>query len=376
MDKYTLGFLLVLGAGLSTGIGSAVVYHSGLVVLASKEVLGVSLGLSAGVMLYVSFVEIFQKAVGAFHEDVGLEFKMAYFWATFCFFMGVVLIRLIDKLVHYLAPSDLHLHAMDLDRVPGMLKGDDVSSLPKVNTSEIELQEGKFGEEDESKRCKAKVGEGPITPSSSLLASPEAPSDIEALGTVAHDDNKNTAGAGDKNPQEGGDKDKDQSVGECDHKELTVEHVSLHRMGLFTALAIAIHNFPEGLATFVATLDDPSVGVALAVAIAIHNIPEGLCVSMPIYFATGNRHQAFLWGLLSGMSEILAAGLGWAILANVVDGTAYGILFGLVAGMMVAIVMYELLPTARKYDPADHYVSHSVIIGMLVMSISLVVFQF
>ena len=103
-------------------------------------------------------------------------------------------------------------------------------------------------------------------------------------------------------------------------------------MGLVTALAIGIHNFPEGLATFVATLDDPAVGAALAVAIAIHNIPEGICVAMPIYFANGNRHKAFLWAVVSGLSEVVAAGLGWIVLSHVLGDVVYAILFGGVSG--------------------------------------------
>ena len=91
---------------------------------------------------------------------------------------------------------------------------------------------------------------------------------------------------------------------------------ALVRMGLATALSIAIHNFPEGLATYIATVDDPAVGLTLAVAIAIHNIPEGLCVSIPIYYATGDRKKAFLWGLLSGITEPIGALFGWAVLSN------------------------------------------------------------
>merc|ERR1711934_258017 len=102
-------------------------------------------------------------------------------------------------------------------------------------------------------------------------------------------------------------------------------------MGMMTALAIGIHNFPEGLATFVATLDDPAVGASLAIAIAIHNIPEGLCVSIPIYFATGDRWKAFRWALLSGVSEIVGALLGWALLKDHFDNLLYGIVFGLAA---------------------------------------------
>jgi len=151
------------------------------------------------------------------------------------------------------------------------------------------------------------------------------------------------------------------------------------RMGLNTALAIALHNFPEGLATFVATLADPAVGVTLAIAIAIHNIPEGLCVAMPIYYATHNRHMAFLWGILSGVSEPIGALVGYAIIKSTGDDMnqlVYGILFGMVGGMMVAIVIYELLPTGQRYDPQNKVLGNSVVVGMMVMAASLVMFQY
>lgn len=155
---------------------------------------------------------------------------------------------------------------------------------------------------------------------------------------------------------------------ECD------EH-KLKTMGINTALAIALHNFPEGLATFVATLHDPSVGVVLAIAIGIHNIPEGLCVALPIYYSTGNRCKAFGWACLSGASEPIAALLGWIILAQAMSQIVYAILFGLVAGMMVIISMKELLPTAHRYDTEDTVVTYSFVGGMALISLSLVLFQ-
>ena len=150
----------------------------------------------------------------------------------------------------------------------------------------------------------------------------------------------------------------------------------LVRMGLMTAVAIGIHNFPEGLGTFVATLSDPSVGLPLAVAIAIHNIPEGLCVAIPVYYATGNRWKAFGWALLSGVSEPIGAALGWLILKDVMSELVYGLLFGLVAGMMVNITLQELIPTAVRYDPTDKVTTNSIIAGMAIMAISLVLFKY
>ncbi|VEU35511.1 unnamed protein product [Pseudo-nitzschia multistriata] len=155
----------------------------------------------------------------------------------------------------------------------------------------------------------------------------------------------------------------------------SAENKRLHKMGLNTALAIGLHNFPEGLATFVAALQDPKVGAVLAIAIAIHNIPEGLCVALPIYYSSGNRMKGFLWALLSGASEFIAALLGWAVLANSFSESAYAILFGLVAGMMIMISTKELLPTAHLYDDKDTVVSYSFIIGMVVMALSMCLFQ-
>ena len=152
------------------------------------------------------------------------------------------------------------------------------------------------------------------------------------------------------------------------------EHRRLIHMGINTAVAIGLHNFPEGLATFVAALNDARVGAVLAVAIGIHNIPEGLCVALPIYYATGNRCKAFLWACISGISEPFAALLGWAILANSFSDDLYAVLFGIVAGMMVVISIKELLPTAHRYDPEDTVVTYSYIGGMCIMALSLVLF--
>ena len=170
----------------------------------------------------------------------------------------------------------------------------------------------------------------------------------------------------------GDDDDDDDEEDESPNTE--EENKRLVRMGINTAVAIGLHNFPEGLATFVAALDDPRVGAILAFAIAIHNIPEGLCVALPIYYATGNRLSAFMWALLSGASEFVAALLGWAVLANSFSDNLYGYLFGLVTGMMVIISIRELLPTAHFYDPEDTVVTYSYIAGMAVIAFSLVLF--
>jgi ZIP family zinc transporter len=155
----------------------------------------------------------------------------------------------------------------------------------------------------------------------------------------------------------------------------------LLRMGMFTALAIAIHNFPEGLATFLAALQDPSVGVAIAIAIALHNIPEGVSVSVPIFYATGSRGRAFLYSTLSGLAEPIGAIIGYAAVrfflvsdTGVITPQVTGVLFGGVAGIMVYISLDELLPTSRAYGKG-HDSLFGLVAGMLVMALSLLLMK-
>lgn len=129
----------------------------------------------------------------------------------------------------------------------------------------------------------------------------------------------------------------------------------------------------EGLVAFISYMDDPAVGVVLAIGIAIHNIPEGLCVALPIYYATGNRWKAFLWGILSGVSEPLGALMGYFVVGDSFSGNTYGLLFGVVAGIMTMLAVDELLPNALRYD--RDVVTGSVLIGMAVMAVSLMLFS-
>lgn len=145
------------------------------------------------------------------------------------------------------------------------------------------------------------------------------------------------------------------------------------RMGLFSAIAIAIHNFPEGLATFAAGLSDLEIALPIAIAIAIHNIPEGIAVSVPIYYATGNRKKAFFYSFLSGLSEPLGALIGYFVFFSFFTDTLMGVLLAGVAGIMVFISLDELLPSAREYGNA-HTSIYGMVLGMGVMAISLLLF--
>ena len=148
------------------------------------------------------------------------------------------------------------------------------------------------------------------------------------------------------------------------------EEGRLVRTGTLVALGIAIHNFPEGMATFAGALEDVRVGLAIAIAIAIHNIPEGLAVAVPIYAATGSRNRAFLWSFFSGVSEPLGAGFAALILFPFLTPALLGWLLASVAGIMVAISVDELVPAAKSYE-GEHVPILGVILGMVVMAVSL-----
>jgi ZIP family zinc transporter len=144
----------------------------------------------------------------------------------------------------------------------------------------------------------------------------------------------------------------------------------LLRLGLFVALGIGIHNFPEGMATFVSTLADPGLGAAIAVAIALHNIPEGLAVAAPVYAATGSRGKAFVWSFLSGVAEPVGAGLAAAFLLPFLRHTLLAAVLAGVAGLMVFISLDELLPAAREHGE-EHLAIIGAVFGMTVMAVSL-----
>ena len=265
-DNVLFAFGLTIFAGLSTGIGSAIAF---LTKRTNKSFLSASLGFSAGVMIYVSFVEIFQKARIALIEVHGEETGTWY--TVLAFFGGIAVIAIIDK----------------------------------------------------------------------LIPSYENPHEVR-------------------------------KVEDLDRRD-SIKDKKLLRMGLFSALAIAIHNFPEGLATFAAGLTNPEIAIPIAVAIAIHNIPEGIAVSVPLYYATGSRKKAFFLSFLSGLAEPVGALIGYFVLYSFFSDTLFGILFAGVAGIMVFISLDELLPTAEEYG--EHHVAiYGLILGMAVMAFSLLMF--
>lgn len=156
-----------------------------------------------------------------------------------------------------------------------------------------------------------------------------------------------------------------------DMEDKPKKNAKLMRVGVMTAIVIAIHNFPEGIATFISALESPKLGIAIAVAVAIHNIPEGIAVSIPIYQATGSKKKAFWFSFLSGLAEPVGAILAYLILMPFLSPTLLACIFALVAGIMVFISLDELLPAAREYG--EHHISiYGLITGMAIMAISLI----
>jgi len=279
MTILLLAFGLTLFAGLSTGLGSILAFFTK---RTNRKFLSIALGFSAGVMIYVSFMEIFRKGID--NMLVSTNEFMANFLGVLGFFGGIFLIALIDKLV----PSYENPHEIKLVE---------------------ELYDESLADEKSLEQFKDNI------------------------------------------------------------------ETSLYRTGLFTALAVAIHNFPEGLVTFIATLEDPSLGLAIALAIAIHNIPEGIAVSIPIFYATGDRKKALLYSFASGLAEPIGATIGYLLLLPFLDTMPwlFGMVFTMVAGIMVFISLDELLPAAEKYCE-HHLATYGLVAGMFVMAVSLLLF--
>jgi len=377
-DNVGIAFAAVIAAGASTAVGAAVVFFPKLVKLASRRVLAGSLGFAAGVMTYVSFVEIFQKSVAAFEAHALEDDKYSedaaasrgYIFGTLSFFGGVIIMIGNGYLVDMLSEGNSHGHphvGNESDRHDPKAHGEDgneQSVLPCLGCVEDPVTELDSWQANAAKEVEGMENQTAVESKTSTL------NDQQKQGQTKDSDMESSF-----SDDEGGDKLKPEIKVDTTSfiaAEEAAEKQKLQNMGLQTAIAIALHNFPEGLATFVAVLDEPKVGVILAIAIGIHNIPEGLCVSLPVYYATGNRWKAFWWGALSGITEPIGAFFGWLIFATSFNEMVYGLMFGLVGGMMVMISFRELLPTANRFDPKDTVVSYSAVTGMLVMAISLV----
>lgn len=148
----------------------------------------------------------------------------------------------------------------------------------------------------------------------------------------------------------------------------------IKRTAILLTLGISLHNFPEGIATFVTASSNLELGFGIALAVALHNIPEGLAVAGPVYAATGSKRTAILWAGISGLAEILGGVLAWLILGSMISPVVMAAIMAAVAGIMVALSVDELMPLAKEIDPNNNP-SYGVLCGMSVMGFSLVLLQ-
>lgn len=262
-SNFWFAVLLTSFAGLSTGVGSLIALYAK---RTNTKFLSISLGFSAGVMIYVSFVELLFESRQILIENMG---KNGEWTCAFIFFLGFGVFVVIDKLVpNYENPHEMH------------------------------------------------------------------------------------------------------KVEELADKKEAEKFKKLYRVGILMAIAIAVHNFPEGIVTFLSVMVDVKLGIVIAFAIAIHNIPEGIAVSIPIFYATGSRKKAFVYSFLSGLAEPIGGILGYFVLRSFINEVVIGIVFALIAGIMVFISFDSLLPSAEKYG-RHHLAILGLVIGMIVMAVSL-----
>lgn len=153
-----------------------------------------------------------------------------------------------------------------------------------------------------------------------------------------------------------------------------IDHKHVGRVGLMAALAITIHNFPEGMATFFSMLDNPALGAPMAMAIAVHNIPEGISIAIPVFYATGSKPKALLACFISAIAEPIGALIGYSLLSSVLTPFVYGSVFGVIAGAMVFLSLDELLPSAKRYS-TGHDTVYGMILGMFMVALSLILFK-
>lgn len=263
-----VAFALTLVAGLSTGLGSLIALYAK---QTNTRLLTIALGFSAGVMVYVSLVDMFITSKDLLVEQLGN--RSGYGMAVASLFLGMLVAAVIDKLV----PAAENPH-----------------SVRKV-----------------------------------------------------------------------------EDMADCAQTQEDHRADKLLRMGVLSAFAIAVHNFPEGIATFVASMKDVNLGIAIAVAVAIHNIPEGLAIAVPVYYATNDRRKAFRYSFLSGLAEPAGALVAFLILMPLLNDIVFGVVFAAVAGIMLFISFDGLLPTAQEFGE-HHLATYGLIAGMAVMAVSLV----
>ena len=278
MENYLTAFILSSIAGLSTVLGGFVTFF---IKGNSLKYLSFGLGLSAGVMLFISLVDLYPEACEMITQQMG----KGHLWLAIATFgLGILLAILID----YFIPD--HIQAQMFTKQIG------------ANEQHIDSTDCK---EDENA--------------------------VISIGKIK-------------------------------------------RAGILTAIVVAIHNLPEGLATFTMSMQDVMLGLGIVFAISIHNIPEGMAISIPVYQATHSKRKAFLYSFLSGMAEPIGGVVGFVLIKTLFPDLCLGLLFSLVAGIMTYISLDTLLPLSRDYD-TGHYSVSGIVLGLLIMGSALIILE-
>lgn len=277
-QNYLLALLLSAIAGLSTVLGGVVTFF---IKENSLKFLSFGLGLSAGVMLFISLVDLYPEACNFIKEQMGSNFL----WLAIIFFgIGMLTAVLID----FFIPD--HIQSQMFNKQIG------------ANEKHIDSTD-------------------------------------------------------------------------CAQNENAVISIGkIKRAGIITAIVVAIHNLPEGLATFFTTSQNLALGLGIVFAIAIHNIPEGMAISIPVYQATHSKRRAFLYSFLSGIAEPVGGVIGFVIIKTFFPNMCLGLLFALVAGIMTYISLDTLLPLSKDYD-TGHYSISGIVLGILIMGSALIVLE-
>ncbi len=322
---YLRAFGLTIFAGLSTGIGGLVVFRKKPI---NQHLISGSLGLSAGVMIYISFVEMLSSSFTTLQRVYGSRGEL---YTVLAFFAGILFSLFID----FIIPEEKNPHEMR-----GVAE---VSYDPHIE------EQPSAAKESVIRQTAPQETAAQETAPQETAAQETAPQGTAATGTTIQDTKAHSAHS---------------------HHSRGHDRSALKRVGLVSALAIVVHNMPEGLATFVGALADPALGLTIAVAIAIHNIPEGIAVAVPLYAGTGDKRKSFLVALGSGLAEPIGAFVGFLLFRPFISDALMGIIFAAVSGIMVFISLDELLPSAEKQGE-HHIVIAGLILGMAIMAFSL-----
>lgn len=333
------GIVLALLAGCATGLGALPILW---ITSYKPTSLAAGMSLAAGVMTYLTFVEIYPEVQSIFTKAFAVENQssaklLALICCCITFFLGWALADVLNRTLHHIfrdprivkhASSDLgNLH----DAVPGVSSSDLAAFEAQMTLRSKVMEEKNFARDRTSTAA--------TSPNSSTSYS------VEQVASALADE------------------------------IFQKDHVRLLRVGWFTALALSMHNLPEGVATYTGSAANSKLALGITMAIGIHNLPEGLAVAIPIFYSTRSAKYAVLIAWATGMAEPLGAILAWAILGPNPNPLTYGTLLGLVSGIMVNVALKELFFGAARYDPNDKITTTMFVAGMGIIAVSLVALE-